>query len=51
MSLIGFNFMIINEDKLAYSAARNHCLAIWKHIESYATLKLALHDIIAEVET
>ena len=36
---------------MAYSAAGNHCLAIWKDTESYETLKLALRDIITEVES
>ena len=51
LSVISFGFTVIDEGSLAYSAAGNHCLAIWKDTESYDTLKLALRDIIAEVET
>lgn len=51
LSVITFGFTIIDEGNLAYSAAGNHCLAIWKVIESYETLKLALCDIITEVAT
>ena len=51
LSVISFGFTIIDEGNLAYSAAGNHCLAIWEGTESYETLKLALHDIITEVAT
>ena len=51
LRVVSFGFAIIDEGNLAYSAAGNHCLAIWKDTESYETLKLALRDIIAEVAT
>ena len=50
MSVISFGFSVIDEGELAYSAGGNHCVAIWKDTESYETYKLALSDIVAEIQ-
>jgi len=51
VNVISFGFCIIDEGNLAYSAAGNHCIVIWKSTESYEILKLAMHDIIAEIKS
>ena len=49
LHVIAFTFTLLDEDQ-ATSAAGNHILAIFKQPESYKYLKLALADIIDEVE-
>ena len=50
LHVVNFGFTIIDEGDLAYSAAGNHCIAISKQTEDYASLKAALRDIETEVE-
>ena len=47
---MNFGFTLLEGD-LAYSAARNHCIAIIKEPEKYDALVLSLEDIKKEVET
>ena len=49
LHVIAFTFTLLDEDQ-ATSAAGNHILAVFKQSESYEFLKLALADIINEVE-
>ena len=51
LHIVNFGFTILNEEELAYSAAGNHRIAIFKDTEDYEPLKLALWDIAAEVES
>ena len=51
LHVVNFGFTIIDEGELAYSAAGNHCIAIFKHTEDYNSLKIALQDIVKEVES
>ena len=50
LHVVNFAFTILDEGDLAYSAAGNHCIAIFKESESYDSLKLCLQDIIRDVE-
>ena len=47
---MNFAFTILDEGDLAYSAAGNHCIAIFKEPEKYDSLKLCLQDIIHDIE-
>ena len=49
--VVNFGFTILDEGELAYSAAGNHCIAIFKDTEDYESLKLALLDIVTEVDS
>ena len=49
LHVVAFTFTLLDENQ-ATSAAGNHILAIFKQPESYECLKLALTDIIHEVE-
>ena len=49
LHVVAFTFTLLDENQ-ATSAAGNHILAIFKQPESYECLKLALADIIHEVE-
>ena len=49
--MINFAFTLLEEGDKAYSAAGNHCIAIIKETESYNSLKLALQNIIEDVQT
>ena len=49
--MINFAFTLLDEGDKAYSAAGNHCIAIIKETESYDSLKLALQNIIEDVQT
>ena len=51
LHVVNFGFTILDEGELAYSAAGNHCIAIFKETEDYDSLKKALQDIVAEVES
>ena len=51
LHVVNFGFTILDEGELAYSAAGNHCIAIFKETEDYDSLKTALQDIVAEVES
>ena len=51
LHVVNFGFTIIDEGDLAYSATGNHCIAIFKQTEDYASLKAALRDIVTEVES
>ena len=50
LHVVNFAFTILDEGDLAYSAAGNHCIAIFKETEDYDSLKRCLHDIIRDVE-
>ena len=50
LHVVNFGFTILDEGDKAYSAAGNHCLAIFKEPESYDSLKKCLSDFISEVE-
>ena len=45
LHVVNFGFTIIDEGDLAYSAAGNHCIAIFMQTEDYASLKAALRDV------
>lgn len=45
LHVVNFGFTILDEGELAYSAAGNHCIAIFKEPEDYDSLKIALQDI------
>ena len=47
--MVAFTFTLLDENQ-ACSAAGNHILAVFKQPESYDCLKLALEDIIKEIE-
>ena len=49
LHVVAFTFTLLDENQ-ACSAAGNHVLAVFKQPESYDCLKLALEDIIKEVE-
>lgn len=49
LHVVAFTFTLLEEDQ-ATSAAGNHILAVFKQPESYEYLKLALADIIDEVQ-
>ena len=49
LHVVAFTFTLLDENQ-ACSAAGNHILAVFKQPESYNCLKLALEDIIKEVE-
>ena len=49
LHVVAFTFTLLEEDQ-ATSAARNHILAVFKQPESYEYLKLALADIVDEVQ-
>ena len=51
LHVVNFGFTILDEGELAYSAAGNHCIAIFKETEDYNSLRIALQDIVAEVES
>ena len=51
LHVVNFGFTIIDEGDLAYSAAGNHYIAIFKQTEDFASLKAALQDIVTEVES
>ena len=51
LHVANFGFTILDEGELAYSAAGNHRIAIFKDTEYYGPLKLALWDIAVEVES
>lgn len=51
LHVVNFGFTILDEGEAAYSAAGNHCVAIFKEPESYEALKSALYDIVADVES
>ena len=46
LHVVNFAFTILDEGDLAYSAAGNHCIAIFKEAEHYDSLKLCLQDIV-----
>ena len=50
LHVVNFAFTILDEGDMAYSAAGNHCIAIFKELESYDSLKLCLQDIIRDVK-
>ena len=51
LHVVNFGFTILDEGELAYSAAGKHCIAIFKQTEDYDSLKIALQDIVREVES
>ena len=51
LHVVNFGFTILDEGDKAFSAAGNHCLAIFKEPESYDSMKKCLSDIIDEVNT
>ena len=51
LHVVNFGFTILDEGESAYSASGNHCIAIFKETEDYNSLKIALQDIVAEVES
>ncbi len=51
LHVVNFGFSILDEGDVAYSAAGNHCLAIFKEPETYDSLKAALQDIVLDVES
>ena len=50
LHIMNFAFTFLDEGDLAYSAAGNHCIAIFKEAESYESMKLCLQDIIQDVK-
>ncbi len=50
LHVVNFGFTILEGDR-AYSAAGNHCIAIFKEPEKYTSLKNALKDVSTEVES
>ena len=50
LHVVNFAFTILDEGDMAYSAAGNHCIAIFKESERYDSLKLCLQDIIRDVK-
>ena len=50
LHVVNFAFTILDEGDMAYSAAGNHCIAIFKESENYDSLKLCLQDIIRDVK-
>ena len=51
LHVVNFVFTILEEEEKAHSAARNHCVAIFKATENYDDMKLCLQDIVKDVET
>ena len=51
LHVVNFGFTILDKGEAAYSAAGNHCLAIFKEPETYETLKAALRNIASDVES
>ncbi len=51
LHVVNFGFTILDEGDRAYSAAGNHCIAIFKEPENYTSLKNALKDVSTEVES
>ena len=51
LHVVYFGFTFLDEEDKAYSAAGNHCLAIIKEPENYSSMKNALQDIVAEVNS
>lgn len=51
LHVVNVGFTILDEGDVAYSAAGNHCLAIFKEPETYEALKNALCDIVSDVES
>ena len=47
--VVNFAFTILEGDK-AHSVAGNHCIAIFKELESYDSIKLCLEDIVEDVK-
>ena len=50
LHVVNFAFTLLDEGDLAYSAAGNHCIAIFKESESYESMKLCLQNITQDVE-
>ncbi len=51
LHVANFGFTILDEGDVAYSAAGNHCLAIFKEAETYESLKAALQDIASDIKS
>ena len=51
LHVVNFGFTILDKGEAAYSAAGNHCLAIFKEPETYESLKAALRNIASDVES
>ena len=50
LHIVNFGFTILDEGELAYNAADNHHIAIFKQTEHYNSLMIALQDIVVEVD-
>ena len=51
LHVVNFAFTILDEGAKAYSASGNHCIAILKEEEGYASMKRGLQDIVAQVNS
>ena len=48
--MVNFAFTILEKGDKAHSVAGNHCIAIFKELESYDSIKLCLEDIVEDVK-
>ena len=51
LHVLNFGFTLLDDEEIACSAARHHCIAIIKEPENYCSLVMSLEDIKAEVES